>query len=143
MKLRSIVLLSFFVALVSIAASAQTTIKRTTVSPTSAADGKEMFTTYCAVCHGQDAKGDGPAAAALKKTPANLTTLTARNNGKFPELKVYQTIHGDVDMPSHGSRDMPMWGTLFGSLNANASTSGVVQLRISNLTEYVKSLQAQ
>lgn len=138
MKSRSIIVLSFFVALASIPASAQT-IKKSPVQATSPASGEEMFSEYCAVCHGKDAKGDGPAASALKKAPANLTTLSARNGGKFPELKVANVIHGDPDSPSHGSRDMPIWGTLFSSLNA--SSPGTVQLRISNLTTYIKSLQ--
>ena len=137
MKLGSIVL-SFFVALACIPASAQT-IKKGPVTATSPASGEEMFVTYCAVCHGKDGKGDGPASAALKKAPANLTTLTARNGGKFPDLKVANVIHGDPDTPAHGSREMPIWGTLFSSLNTNAP--GTVQLRISNLTTYIKGLQ--
>ncbi len=36
------------------------------------AKGKATFTSYCAACHGQTGKGDGPAAAALKTKPRNL-----------------------------------------------------------------------
>jgi len=36
------------------------------VNKTSPTSGKQMFTSYCAPCHGVDAKGNGPAAAALK-----------------------------------------------------------------------------
>ena len=123
-----------------IAANAQT-LQKTPVSPTSPASGAEMFKTYCAACHGTDGKGTGPAATALKKTPANLTELTARNGGKFPELKVYGTIKGDVDMPAHGSRDMPVWGALFSSVSHG--NPGEVQLRIANLTAYVQSIQGK
>ena len=55
-------------------------VKHAPVPVTSARSGKEMFQAYCASCHGADAKGDGPAAAALKSKPANLTEL-AKNNG--------------------------------------------------------------
>jgi mono/diheme cytochrome c family protein len=137
MKLGCIVF-SFFVALASIPASAQT-IKKAPVTATSPVSGEEMFDQYCAVCHGKDGKGAGPAASALKKAPANLTTLTSRSGGKFPELKVANVIHGDPDTAAHGSRDMPIWGTLFSSLNTNSP--GTVQLRISNLTTYIKSIQ--
>ena len=138
MKLGCIVL-SFFVALACIPASAQT-IKKAPVTATSPVNGSEMFQEYCAVCHGKDGKGDGPAAAALKKTPANLTQLSSKNGGKFPELKVANVIHGDPETTSaHGSRDMPIWGTLFSSLDTNSP--GTVQLRISNLTTYIKSIQ--
>lgn len=120
--------------------SAQT-VKRTAVTPTSPVSGQEMFATYCAPCHGTDAKGDGPAASALKKTPANLTELTERNNGKFPDLKVYGTIKGDSNTPAHGSKEMPVWGSVFQSLSHG--DQGQVQLRISNLTTYIESIQAK
>lgn len=129
-----------FVLFACMAANAQPTIKKVPVTPTSAASGQNMFKQYCAPCHGLDGKGTGPAAAALKKNPANLTELTAKNNGKFPELRVFNTIKGDVEVSAHGSRDMPVWGALFPSVS---STQGEVQLRLSNLTDYVKSIQVQ
>lgn len=133
--------LVLFVAFAGVAANAQPTVKKTAVTPTSPASGHEMFTTYCAVCHGKGGKGDGPAATALKKTPANLTELTARNGGKFPELRVYGTIKGEVEVPAHGSRDMPIWGSVFSSLSHGSQAE--VQMRISNLTAYVQSLQGK
>src|ERR1700674_202975 len=41
--------------------------------------GKNMFLNYCASCHGVDGKGNGPAAAALKPAPTDLTTLAKAN----------------------------------------------------------------
>jgi mono/diheme cytochrome c family protein len=117
------------------------TVKKTAVTPTSPSSGQEMFVAYCASCHGKDAKGNGPAATALKQAPADLTALTKKNNGKFPELKIYDEIKGDSNTPAHGSKDMPVWGTVFQSLSHG--DSGQVQLRISNLTKYVESLQAK
>lgn len=133
-------LLVLLIAFAGVAANAQN-VKRVPVSPTSPASGQQMFTTYCAVCHGTEGKGNGPAATALKKTPANLTELTARNGGKFPELKVFDTIKGDLETPAHGSRDMPIWGTVFQGLGHGSQ--GEVQLRISNLTAYVQSIQGK
>ncbi len=46
--------------------------------------GKVMFKQYCAACHGSDAKGHGPARAALKVPAADLTTLAKRHGGEFP-----------------------------------------------------------
>lgn len=117
------------------------TIKTTSVTPTSPVSGQEMFSTYCAVCHGTDAKGEGPAFSALKKMPADLTVLTKNNGGKFPELRVYSAIKGDLNLPAHGSKDMPVWGVLFKSLNR--SDESVAQLRLRNLTAYVESIQAK
>ena len=35
-------------------------------------DGKAVFATYCAMCHGPDGSGDGAAAAGLDPKPADL-----------------------------------------------------------------------
>lgn len=115
-------------------------IKKVPIQPTTASSGKEMFTQYCAVCHGPGGRGDGPAADALKKKPADLTQLTKKNNGTFPELHVMNFITGDEVVAAHGNRDMPVWGSLFGSLSPN--DKGVVKLRVAALTDYVKTLQA-
>src|SRR6266404_884130 len=49
-----------------------------TVSPTgydalAVASGRRLFLDHCAACHGPGGHGDGPAAAALKPAPADLT----------------------------------------------------------------------
>jgi mono/diheme cytochrome c family protein len=116
-------------------------IKKSPVQPTSAASGQQMFGEYCAVCHGKDAKGGGPAADALKKRPADLTQLSRKNGGKFPEIHVMTFITGDEVVAAHGSRDMPVWGQLFRSLSPN--NPEIVRLRAANLMEYIKSFQAK
>jgi mono/diheme cytochrome c family protein len=126
--------------LMAISAAAQPKIEKVPPVPTNAGSGKEMFTAYCAVCHGASGKGDGPAATALKKAPADLTQLAAKNGGKFPNTVVYRYISGEDTLASHGSRDMPIWGKVFHSME---SDPGVDQLRINNLTNFVKSLQAK
>jgi len=121
--------------------SPQKVIQHVPVQPTSPASGKEMFTTYCAVCHGTDGKGGGPAASALKVPPADLTALSKNNGGKFPALKVSASICGEGDVPAHGTKDMPVWGSLF--WNMSHGHEGEVQQRVANLTHYVESLQAK
>jgi len=134
------VLLSFSTA-VAMAQEAKKTIKRgAPVAQTSAGSGEQMFNTYCAVCHGKDGKGDGPAASEFKIPPANLTLHSANNNGKFPSDHVSETIRtGPRNAKAHGSRDMPVWGPVFGSMGDTAQ----VNQRIYNLTKYVESLQAK
>lgn len=106
---------------------------------TSSYSGVEMFRTWCASCHGVQGKGDGPAAAALKKPPADLTQLAKRNGGKFPTEKVRDYIDGAKAVAAHGSRDMPVWGSFFRRLgDENAATYRVV-----TLANYVASLQAK
>jgi len=115
-------------------------VKKSTVVRTDPSSGVEMFNTYCAVCHGTDAKGNGPLASELKIPPANLTLLARNHNGKYPSDYVAQTIlTGPRDSKSHGSKDMPVWGTVFKSLGDDAS----VKLRILNLNKYIESLQAR
>jgi len=122
------------------AALAAQEIQKVPIQPTTATSGKEMFTTYCAVCHGTGGKGDGPAAAALKKRPPDLTQLARKNNGTFPEVQVANFITGQDVLAAHGSRDMPIWGDLFRYLSPNDQS--VIKLRIANLTDYVRAIQA-
>jgi mono/diheme cytochrome c family protein len=116
-------------------------IKHVTVKSTSPVSGKDMYTAYCAVCHGTDGKGGGPAASALKIPPADLTLLSKNNGGKYPSLKVSATIRGESDLPAHGSKDMPVWGALFWSMSGGHE--GEVQQRTANLSRYIESLQAK
>jgi mono/diheme cytochrome c family protein len=128
------------IALGVLGAQSKPTIKQVPLSPTSAASGQEMFTTYCAACHGVDGKGGGPAAAALKAPPANLTQLSATNGGAYPSFHVVQTLTAG-SVVAHGSAEMPVWGDLFRSLNGGSQI--MTQMRVVNLTEYIKSIQAK
>ena len=119
----------------------KTTIQHVTIKPTSPASGKEMYTSYCAVCHGTDGKGGGPAASALKTSPADLTMLSKNNGGKFPAMKVTSALRGTSSLPAHGSKEMPVWGPLFRSMSGGHE--GEVQQRLANLSHYVESLQAK
>jgi cytochrome c len=47
----------------------QTTIKSVPVQETAPTSGKHMYNSYCAVWHGNDGRGGGPAAAAMKVLP--------------------------------------------------------------------------
>ncbi|MGB8582009.1 MAG: cytochrome c [Candidatus Sulfotelmatobacter sp.] len=138
---------TLFVAVCLIAAQdktddqSKTSIRHVPLTTTSPVSGKEMYTAYCAVCHGTDGKGDGPAASALKTPPADLTQLSKNNGGKYPALKVTGAIRGTGDVAAHGSKDMPVWGELFWSMSRGHE--GEVQQRVSNLTHYIETLQAK
>ena len=141
MHTRIAILLMVSAALGVLEAQNPPNFKMVPVKATSAASGHEMFTNYCATCHGKEGRGDGPVAAALKKAPADLASLTRRNNGKFPELEVYHSIMGDGMVAAHGSQEMPVWGDVLKSLDSD--TESMVRLRIANLTSYIKSLQSK
>lgn len=56
--------------------------------------GRALFVDNCAVCHGRDARGNGPISAELPVPPADLTRLAATNGGVFPSTRVMEKIHG-------------------------------------------------
>jgi mono/diheme cytochrome c family protein len=124
---------------ISRAQESKTTVKHTAAPMTSPASGKDMFVSYCASCHGKDAKGDGPAANALKQLPADLTTLAKRNGGKYPTDKVTTILRGQTKLMAHGDQEMPVWGPVF--WNLSQGHEGQVQMRIANLNKYLESLQ--
>ncbi len=114
-------------------------IKHVPIKQTSPASGAEMYKTYCAVCHGTDGKGSGPAAEALKVPPSDLTTMATKNGGKYPAMKVTAMLHGEEVLAAHGTKDMPIWGNLFRSMSAGHEAE--VQQRVTNLNKYVESIQ--
>ena len=134
--IRHVVVAVVAFALSTAVAVAQPKIEQAPIKAVNASDGPLMFKNYCAACHGTEAKGNGPAAAALKKVPADLTKITARNGGKYPDVKVRRYIEGLDEVSAHGSRDMPMWGGLFNSLSRDTA-----QLRVAALSDYLKTLQ--
>ena len=119
--------------------SSNVKIQNVPVTPTSPASGKDMYVNYCASCHGKDGKGNGPAAPALKSMPTDLTALGKKNGGKFPADHVAAILAG-AGVTAHGSADMPVWGTLFRRVSSGHQAE--VQLRISNMTKYLESIQA-
>jgi len=148
MKKKLIVMFTVLIAFTcTVAAQDQTpcptekVILHVPVKFTSPASGKAMYTSYCAVCHGTDGKGGGPAASALKVPPTDLTVLSKNNGGKYPSIKVSSTIRSEADLPVHGSKEMPVWGALFWSVSSGHESE--VQQRVVNLTKYIESLQVK
>ncbi len=99
--------------------------------------GAELYRQHCAVCHGNDLKGSGPVPYPFR-APPDLTTLARRHGGKFPDAYVSNVLRNGVVMPAHGPAEMPIWGADF-TMERLGETQ--VALRITNLTNYIKSLQ--
>jgi mono/diheme cytochrome c family protein len=118
------------------------TIKRVPARGISSVEGEDNYAEYCAACHGKEGKGDGPAARALKTPPADLTTIAKRRDGKFPALQVRDIIEGRHELPAHGAREMPMWGSVFRSVSSGAGDK-TPEMRIHNLVRYLESLQVK
>ncbi len=114
-------------------------IKHVPAKLTSPASGEQMFTSYCASCHGKDAKGNGPAASALNKAPADLTRLAKKNGDKYPDMKVMAVLRGEASVAAHGTQEMPVWGPVFWHMSQGHPAE--VQQRVTNLNNYIKSIQ--
>jgi mono/diheme cytochrome c family protein len=99
--------------------------------------GRQLYATYCASCHGVDGRGSGPAAAALKTRVPDLTRI-AKQDGKFPALRVQRIISGDDVITEHGSREMPVWGRQFREKRDDIAS----KINIYALTKYIESIQA-
>ena len=111
------------------------------VNKTNPTDGKQMYTSYCAPCHGVDGRGHGPAASALKAQPTDLTGLAKANHGKYPDTHVVSVMRFGSELPAHGSADMPVWGPILGKMNkVNPQEK---DLRTSNLSRYLETLQVK
>lgn len=107
----------------------------------STASGRETFLKYCASCHGEDGKGNGPAAMALKPPPSDLTTLSKCHEGKYPAAHVSALVKYGRSLAAHGSLDMPVWGSRFKELDPVRDATG--QQHIDDVVAYIGSLQAK
>jgi mono/diheme cytochrome c family protein len=107
------------------------------ITPSNAPSGAELYKQHCAVCHGIDLKGSGPAPDPYR-APPDLTTLARRHGGKFPDAYVLKVLRNGVVMPAHGPAEMPIWGADFAM---DRLSEPQVALRIKNLTSYIKSFQ--
>jgi len=100
--------------------------------------GPDLYRAYCASCHGAEAQGNGPVAAALTTKPSDLTTIAQRNGGTFPADRVRKIIAGEEVLPAHGTREMPIWGPIFHQVQEDRDYG---HIRLQNLTDYLQSLQ--
>jgi mono/diheme cytochrome c family protein len=99
--------------------------------------GKDLYMLRCASCHGEDGKGDGPTAVALKNPPADLTKVSKKHGGAFPRAEVMQFIDGERPVPAHGPRHMPVWGEVFRRERSDSEA----RMRVLALTAFIESIQ--
>lgn len=115
-----------------------------------AARGRVTFRIYCENCHGPNAEGDGTIADWLTVPPANLTTLTANNDGEFPAERLMAVVDGRRSVAGHsrkGGREMPIWGEIFrdpmslSATNENETPEERAERKIKELVAYLRTLQ--
>jgi mono/diheme cytochrome c family protein len=106
--------------------------------------GRILYMDFCAVCHGETARGDGVIAAVLTISPSDLTTLSGP--GDFPTLRVAEQIDGRRPILAHGG-DMPIFGQWFQGDGADVALPGpggqpiMMSRPIADLITYLQEIQ--
>jgi mono/diheme cytochrome c family protein len=103
--------------------------------------GEELFQRFCASCHGESGRGDGPVARGLAVAVPDLTAISRRYDG-FPAARIRETIDGRGLVNAHGARTMPVWGYEFW-VESGADIVAEREMRelVDKLVEHVRSLQ--
>lgn len=81
-----------------------------------AMDGKRLFLSNCAICHGHEGLGDGPSRSTLIAQPANLTIdpVASYSDGKtFLSIRLGKIVNGRITMPPVDKMtDEQIWKTI-------------------------------
>jgi hypothetical protein len=128
-------------ALICFCADAQQkTIKKVEPIGAKSLDGKGLYNEFCGVCHGVDLKGNGPASSALKTPASDLTQISKKNGGHFPDTKIMAILKGQDGVTAHGNTDMPTWGKTFNNVSGNMT---IAQGRMHALVIFLQESQAK
>jgi mono/diheme cytochrome c family protein len=103
-------------------------------------EGAQAYLRACASCHGTDGHGTGPVAPSLRVPVPDLTGLAARHAGEFPREYVIDVIVGRRELPTHGTREMPVWNERFGSGPGHVA-SFYARRREELLADHLRALQ--
>jgi mono/diheme cytochrome c family protein len=102
-----------FATLVALAATLPLIVARANADDAGLKRARENYQSYCAKCHGEQGKGDGPGAAMLNPKPRDYTDCKVMQNKKDEELIKVITDGGEA---AGLSPDMQPWG---GTLSAD------------------------
>ena len=106
-------------------------------------DSAALYRSNCAPCHGVTGLGGGPVASSFAVLMPQLATLAQRNGGTFPEEYVLRAIDGREPLMAHGTREMPVWGSIFDSRHRGDGEETSTPNLIHSIVDYVKSLQIE
>jgi mono/diheme cytochrome c family protein len=104
--------------------------------------GQQLYSRFCAACHGDKGLGDGVVAASFKIMVPDLTRIARRQGGTFPEEQVRRIIDGRKTLPPHGLREMPVWGFEFYAQSGDKpDPEKTTSEMVARLTDYLRSIQ--
>lgn len=127
------------VAIVASVVGLLVSVALTQQAPRDYSSGVYLYRTFCATCHGDAGRGDGPSANTLPTAVPDLSTITRRSGGAFPRGDVLAAIDGSKPMPGHATSAMPKWRDVLRSVEGD--NPRVIRQRIEALANYVESLQ--
>jgi mono/diheme cytochrome c family protein len=107
-----------------------------------AMSGEQLYTRFCASCHGIEGRGDGPVAPSFSIQVPNLTLIAHRHGGEFQRDWVERIIDGRYSITAHGARTMPVWGEDFSRLEIGSpDAERTSRTMIARLVDYLQTLQ--
>lgn len=107
-----------------------------------AMSGQQLYSRFCASCHGVAGRGDGPVSKSIRIEVPDLTLIARRAGGKYPRQRIVQIIDGRHILGAHGTRTMPVWGEDLSRLEIGSpDAERASRMVIDKLADYVGLLQ--
>jgi hypothetical protein len=134
------------IPLISVAAAQEkvANVKKVPMTYTNRASGSEMYTVYCAVCPRRKRQRERSCRFRIHESTYQPDDAGKKNNNeKYPAEHVYTVLRFGTPVPAHGNIQMPVWNTLFRSLNSAEDPDSVTKLRLHNLVDHIQSIQAK
>ena len=104
--------------------------------------GVRLYQVFCASCHGLTGHGDGPVAPLVQAHVPDLTRISERHGGQFPTDELFRIIDGRTAVPTHGSREMPVWGfEFYGDNTRDAIARQQATETVTRLVDYLHTIQ--
>jgi len=114
--------------------------KETTQDPMADVTGKELYISYCQICHG-DKDEAGPMAEVLQNVPLDLTLIKVRRGGEFPRDEIVRIIDGRAGgVKGHRNVEMPVFGKTFKE-SEGLESNKMVKEKINLIVDYLESIQ--
>jgi mono/diheme cytochrome c family protein len=102
------------------------------------ARGQLLFAQYCASCHGDHGKGNGPTAASLTVKPGDLTQMENKY-GAFLGPHLESAIRGTNPALVHRAPNMIVWGAILRAQGTGGRAAA--DARVRDLIAYLESIQ--
>lgn len=106
--------------------------------------GEQLFQRFCSGCHGAQAHGDGKVAKSLGVIVPDLTLLSVRNRGEFPQERIIKIVDGRITIGKHNKEDrtMPVWGEeLLRSEQGDPEAERATADLIHKIVDYLERIQ--